>query len=498
MSRVGEEMEERLLNGSDIEQRRESLYLRKKIWSEVRKTWRIALPSTLFRVMSYGCIVVAQAFTGHSRGTGLAAFALLQGTFIRFIYGVMAGMSSATETLCGQAYGAKQYHMMGIYLQRSWIVDIFTATLFVPFIVFAGPILRLLGQDIEITNTVDEIYPWVIPYLYSIVFTMTMQMYLQAQMKNAIIGVLATLALVLDIAVTWWCVRVMEMGIHGALLGLNISSWSVVIADFVYVFGGWCPHTWTGFSTAAFVDLAPMLKLSISSGFMLCLEYWYMSILILMSGYTKDANIAISAFSICQYVYTWEMNICLGLLGAACVRVANELGKGDADAVRFSIKVVLVVSAVIGLICSALCLAFGGQISYLFSDSPQVSDAVADLSIVLSISILLNIIQPILSGVAIGAGMQSMVALVNLASYYAIGVPLGFLLIIMLQFGIKGLWSGLLAGVGVQTLILSYIIYKTDWENEVKKTNERMKTWTLTLPAGGSGATISTRDEERK
>ncbi|CAA7061461.1 unnamed protein product [Microthlaspi erraticum] len=495
MSRVVEEMEERLLNGSDVEQRRD---LRKKIWSELRKTWRIALPSTLFRVTSYGCIVVAQAFTGHSKGTGLAAFALLQGTFIRFIYGVMAGMSSATETLCGQAYGAKQYHMMGIYLQRSWIVDIFTATLFVPFIVFAGPILRLLGQDIEITNTVDEIYPWVIPYLYSIVFTMTMQMYLQAQMKNAIIGVLSTLALVLDIAVTWWCVSVMGMGIHGALLGLNISSWSVVVAEFVYVCGGWCPHTWTGFSTAAFVDLVPMLKLSISSGFMLCLEYWYMSILVLMSGYTKDANIAITAFSICQYVYTWEMNICLGLLGAACVRVANELGKGDADAVRFSIKVVLVVSAVIGVICAALCLAFASQVSYLFSDSPQVSDAVADLSIILSISILLNIIQPILSGVAIGAGMQSMVALVNLASYYAIGVPLGFLLTIMFQFGIKGLWSGLLAGVGLQTLILSYIIYKTDWENEVKKTNERMKTWTLTLPNRESGATISTRDEERK
>lgn len=28
------------------------------------------------------------------------------------------------------------------------------------------------------------------------------------------------------------------------------------------------------------------------------LEYWYMSILVLMAGYTKDANIAISAFSI--------------------------------------------------------------------------------------------------------------------------------------------------------------------------------------------------------
>uniref|UniRef100_M4E4D0 Protein DETOXIFICATION n=1 Tax=Brassica campestris TaxID=3711 RepID=M4E4D0_BRACM len=479
MSGGGGEMEERLLSGSEIEQRRESLYLRKKIWSEVKKMWRIALPSTLFRVMSFGCIVVAQAFIGHNSEMGLAAYALLQSTFIRFIYGVMAGMSSATETLCGQAYGAQQYHMMGIYLQRSWIVDTFTATLFVPFIVFAGPILRLLGQNIEITKTVDEIYLWVIPYLYSLVFTMTMQMYLQAQMKNAIIGVLSTIALVLDIVATWWFVRVMGMGIHGALLGLNLSSWSVVIAEFVYVFGGWCPHTWTGFSTAAFVDLIPMLKLSISSGFMICLEYWYMSIIVLMSGYTKDANIAISAFSI-------------------CVRVANELGKGDAEAVRFSIKVVLVVSAVIGVICSALCLAFGGQISYLFSDSHQVSKAVADLSIVLSISILLNIIQPILSGVAIGAGMQSMVAFVNLATYYAIGVPLGFILINIFHFGVKGLWSGMLAGVGIQTLILSYVIYKTDWEMEVKKTKERMKTWTLKLPSAESSSTISMRDEERK
>ncbi|CAN8300355.1 unnamed protein product [Cochlearia groenlandica] len=498
MSRCGGELEEKLLNnGTETEHKRERLYMRKKIWCEVKKMWSIGLPSTLYKVMSFGCILVAQAFIGHSSETGLAAYALIQSTFIRFIYGIMAGMSSATETLCGQAYGAQQYHMMGIYLQRSWIVDTFIATLFVPFIVFAGPILRLLGQNIDITKTVDEIYLWFIPYLYSIVFSMTMQMYLQAQMKNAIIGYLSTLALVLDIVFTWWCVTVMGMGLQGALLGLNISSWSVVIAEFVYVCGGWCPHTWTGFSMAAFLDLIPMLKLSISSGFMLCLEYWYMSIIVLMSGYTKDANIGISAFSICQYIYVWEMNICLGLLGAACVRVANELGKGDADAVRFSIKVILVVSAVIGVTCSALCLEFSGQISYLFSDSRQVSDAVVDLSIVLSVSILLNIVQPILSGVAIGAGMQSMVAIVNLASYYAIGVPFGIILICIFHFGVKGLWSGMLAGVGIQTLILSYVIYKTDWDLEVKKTNVRMKTWTMKLPSSET-STLVMNDEERK
>ncbi|KAG7629900.1 Multi antimicrobial extrusion protein [Arabidopsis suecica] len=478
-----EEMEERLLReGSDAEgqsNNRESIYLRTKVWSEVNKMWRIALPSSLFRMTSFGSIIVAQAFIGHSSELGLAAYALLQSTFIRFLYGLMGGMSSATETLCGQAYGAEQYHTMGIYLQRSWIVDMAVTTLFLPFIVLAGPILRLLGQNVEITKTVDEIYPWMIPYVYSLIFTMTIQMYLQAQMRNAIVGVLSTLSLALDLVVTWWCASVMGMGIGGALLGLNVGSWAMVLAEFVYIFGGWCPFTWTGFSIVAFVDLIPMLKLSISSGFMICLEYWYMSILVLMAGYTKDAKIAISAFSICQYIYTWELNICLGFLGAACVRVANELGKGDAHAVRFSIKVILTISTLMGVIFSALCLAFCGRISYLFSNSDEVSDAVNDLSVILAVSILLNSIQPILSGVAVGAGMQSIVAVVNLASYYAIGIPLGLILTYVFHLGVKGLWSGMLAGIAIQTIILCYIIYKTDWELEVKRTCERMKVWSL-------------------
>ncbi|KAL1211519.1 Protein DETOXIFICATION 24 [Cardamine amara subsp. amara] len=483
MSTQGE-MEERLLRvGSDAKDQsnnnRESLYLRKKVWSEVSKMWRIALPSSLFRMTSFGSIIVAQAFIGHSSELGLAAYALLQSIFVRFLYGLMGGMSSATETLCGQSYGAEQYHMMGIYLQRSWIVDMAVTTLFVPFIVLSGTILRLLGQNVEITKTVDEIYPWIIPFVYSIIFTMTMQMYLQAQMRNAIVGVLSILSLLLDLMVTWWCVNVMGMGIGGALLGLNVSSWALVLAECVYVFGGWCPFTWTGFSTTAFVDLIPMLKLSISSGLMICLEYWYMSILVLMAGYTKDANVTISAFSICQYIYTWELNICLGFLGAACVRVANELGKGDADAVRFSIKVILTVSTLMGVIFSALCLAFCGQISYLFSSSEEVSKVVTDSSVILAVSILLNSIQPILSGVAVGAGMQSQVAVVNLVSYYAVGIPLGLIFTYVFHLGVKGLWSGMLAGIAIQTMILCYIIYKTDWELEVKKTKERMKVWSL-------------------
>jgi peptidoglycan biosynthesis protein MviN/MurJ (putative lipid II flippase) len=80
------------------------------------------------------------------------------------------------------------------------------------------------------------------------------------------------------------------------------------------------------------------------------------------------------------------------------VRVSNELGKGNAKAAKFSIKVVLGVSICIGVIFFALCLAFGKQISYIFTSNEETAEEVSSLSTLLAFSILLNSVQPVLSG----------------------------------------------------------------------------------------------------
>ena len=179
------------------------------------------------------------------------------------------GMSSATETLCGQAFGAKQYHMMGIYLQRSWIVDLVVATILSPILIFATPLFKLLGQEDDIAIAAGNFSLWLLPILYSFVFSMTIQMYLQAQLKNMIIGWLSASSFVLHVLLSWIFVIKLNLGIPGAMGALIISSWSMIIGEFIYIFGGWCPQTWSGFSKAAFSDILPVVKLSISSGFML-------------------------------------------------------------------------------------------------------------------------------------------------------------------------------------------------------------------------------------
>ncbi|KAG6414486.1 hypothetical protein SASPL_127288 [Salvia splendens] len=97
------------------------------------------------------------SFVGHISAVDLAGYALVQTLSVRFVNGILIGMSSATETLCGQASGAKQYNMMGIYLQRSWIIDLITLLILLPVFIFGTQIFNLLGQDEAIAKSAGYI-----------------------------------------------------------------------------------------------------------------------------------------------------------------------------------------------------------------------------------------------------------------------------------------------------------------------------------------------------
>ena len=80
------------------------------------------------------------------------------------------------------------------------------------------------------------------------------------------------------------------------------------------------------------------------------------------------------------------------------VRVSNELGAGNPRAAAFSTVVTTSVSFLLAVFEAVVVMSWRNVISYVFTDSPIVAEAVADLSPFLAITIVLNGIQPVLSG----------------------------------------------------------------------------------------------------
>ncbi|KAG8087375.1 hypothetical protein GUJ93_ZPchr0010g9610 [Zizania palustris] len=376
-------------------------------------------------------------------------------------------MASALETLCGQAFGAKKYHMLGVYLQRSWLVLLMFAVLLTPTYVLTEQLLLLIGQPADLSALAGKMSLWLLPQHFSMAMLLPLTRFLQCQLKNWVTAVTAAVALALHVVITYLLVSYFQLGVAGALSAANVSWWIVVLGQLLYVVGGGCPLSWNGFSVEAFADFWDFIKLSSASGVMLCLENWYYRVLVLLTGYLKNVEIAVDALSICLTINGWEMMIPFGFLAATGVRVANELGAGSGKGARFAIVVSVTTSVVIGLVFWCLIMAYNDVIALLFSSSTAVLDAVHHLSVLLAFTVLLNSVQPVLSGVAVGSGWQALVAYVNVGSYYLVGVPIGVILGWPLHFGVGGIWSGLIGGTAVQTLILAYLTIRCDWDEEV-------------------------------
>ncbi|XP_062200146.1 protein DETOXIFICATION 27-like [Phragmites australis] len=456
------------------EERQPCCNLGRRVYEESKKLWVIVGPAIFTRTTSYSMNVIMQAFAGHLGDLELASVSFACTVLVGFNYGIMLGMASALETLCGQAFGAKTFHLMGVHMQRSWIVLFMCALLLLPLYFFAEDILLLTGQPPELSTMAGQVAIWFIPLHFSFAFLFPLQRFLQCQLKNFVVAVTSAAALCIHLFISWLFVSRFQFGLTGVALALSISWWVTALLLFAYVSCGGCPETWHGFSVEAFAGIWEFVKLSSASGVMLCLEHWYYRILIVLTGNLKDAAIAVDALSICMLINGCEMMIPLAFFTGTGVRVANELGAGNGSGARFAAIVSSTTSLLIGLFFFVLTIGIHDKIALVFTTSTAVLDAFDKLYLLLAFTVLLNSIQPVLSGVAVGSAWQSKVAYINIGCYYLVGLPMGILLEWIFNLGVLGIWGGMIGGTAIQTLILTVITVRCDWEKEAMIASTRM------------------------
>ncbi|KAG8654694.1 protein DETOXIFICATION 33 [Manihot esculenta] len=444
---------------------------------ESKRLWKLAGPAIFTAICQYSLGALTQTFAGLVGELELAAVSVENSVIAGLAFGVMLGMGSALETLCGQAYGAGQLRMLGIYMQRSWVILLTTACLLVPIYVWSPPILELIGQTTQISTAAGKFALWMLPQLFAYAMNFPIQKFLQSQRKVFVMAWISAVVLLLHAFFSWLLILKLGWGLTGAAITLNTSWWIIVIAQLLYIFITKSDGAWSGFSWLAFSDLWGFVKLSLASAVMLCLEFWYLMVLVVITGRLPNPLVPVDAISICMNIQGWNAMIAIGFNAAISVRVSNELGAGNARLAKYSVIVVSVTSIAIGVICMAVVFATRDYFPYLFTTSEAVAKETTRLSILLGITVLLNSLQPVLSGVAVGAGWQSLVAYINIGCYYIVGLPAGILLGFTFSFGVMGIWSGMAGGILLQTIILIIVTSITNWQKEAEEAESRVRKW---------------------
>ncbi|KAL5735149.1 hypothetical protein ACOSP7_033010 [Xanthoceras sorbifolium] len=445
------------------------------VGEEVKKQLWLAGPLISVSLLQFLLQMISVMFVGHLGELALSGASMATSFATVTGFSLLMGMASALDTLCGQSYGAKQYHMMGIHMQRAMFVLLLVSIPLAFIWANTKSLLILAHQDHQIAEEAGLYAQFMIPCLFAYGLLQCLVRFLQTQNIVFPMVLSSGITTLLHFLVCWFLVFKSGLGSRGAALANSISYWINVLLLALYVkFSSSCHKSWTGFSMEALHNIVNFIRLAIPSAVMVCLEMWSFEMMVLLSGLLPNPELQTSVLSISLNTAATVWMIPFGLSGAVSTRVSNELGAGHPVTARLAVCVVVVMAITEGLVVGSVLILIRNIWGYAYSNEIQVVKHVASMMPILALSNFLDGLQCVLSGTARGCGWQKIGAFVNLGSYYLVGIPSAIVLGFVLHIGGKGLWLGIICALVVQVSSLFIITIRTNWEQEAKKAMERV------------------------
>ncbi|PWA93927.1 MATE efflux family protein [Artemisia annua] len=338
------------------------------------------------------------------------------------------GMSSALETLCGQAYGAQQYKKFGNQIYTAILSLLIVCIPLAIFWKYTETILIFVGQSSSISHEAGKFITYLIPALFAYAVLQPLVRYFQ--MQSMLLPMLASsaVALCLHIPLCWALVYKTSLGNIGAAISIGVAMWSnAIFLLFYMVYSPSCAKTRSLISVEVFYGMRQFFSFAIPSAVMICLELWSYEFIVLLSGLLPNPELETSVLAI-------------------CTRVSNELGAGNPEGARVAVLAIMILTVAETVIVSTAVFASRRVFGYIFTNEKEVVNYVTKIAPFLCLNIVMDSLKGTLSGIARGVGWQRIGAYANLAAYYLFGIPVAILLGFYTSLRGEGLWIGILVG----------------------------------------------------
>ncbi|KAF8095087.1 hypothetical protein N665_0341s0014 [Sinapis alba] len=336
-------------------------------------------------------------------------------------------------------------------------------------------LLVYLGQDHAIAHEAGRYAAWLIPGLFSYAFLQPLTRYFQNQSMIKPLLITSTIVFCLHVPLCWLLVYKSGLGFLGGALAMCLSNWLyAILLGSIMFFSSSCSETRAPLSMEIFNGVGEFFRYALPSAAMVCLEWWSYELIILLSGLLPNPELETSVLSVCLQTISTIYAIPLAIAAAASTRISNELGAGNYKAAHIVVYAATSFAVMESLVVSMSLLLGRNVFGYVFSSDKATVDYVAKMAPLVSISIILDSLQGVLSGIARGCGWQHIGAYVNLGSFYLWGIPFAATLAFWVNLKGVGLWVGIQTGSVLQTFLLALVTGCTNWENQALEARKRM------------------------
>ena len=338
-------------------------------------------------------------------------------TGMSIIYGGM----SAFDTLGSQAYGARNYPLVGLLAQRCLaICTLLCIPISLSWWFLTGPALVLVGIEQDTADLAAQFARVNILCLWPTLAHNVLQRFLRSQ------GVVRPVTLVMGICsvgfapVAWWFVD--RFGFIGAPLANAVLNWFLLIFISVLVLcKGYHKQCWHGWSMGAFRSWGIILKLGTAGVMGNMGQWWSWEIAAGMAGNLGEVPLA--AHSVLQNVGFFMFPLTFGISTATTVRVGTLLGAGRGALAKTTSRAALSVAGGLCVVIVSLLLALRNTYPRLYSKDERVIAVASSLTYVYAFYQTLTSLNFCLGGILNGCGRQQISANIGIVAWYIVGLP---------------------------------------------------------------------------
>ncbi|XP_012078034.1 protein DETOXIFICATION 8 [Jatropha curcas] len=459
-----------------------------KTWivEELKKVSSMAAPMVVVSVSLSLLPTISLMMAGHLGKLPLSGVSVATSFTNATGFAVIFGFCGALDTLCGQAYGAGQYQKFGSY---TYCATISLVPICLPISIlwiFMDKLLILVGLNPEISRVACKYSIALIPALFGYAIVQSLLRYFQSQSLILPTLISSCAALSFYVPICWGLMFKWGFGYCGGAIAVGLAYWLNAILLTCYIrCSSSCEKTRILCWKDVFSSFSTIWRLAVPSTVMVCLEWWTFELLILLAGLLPNSKLETSVLSICLTTTALHYFLQYGIGAAASTRVSNELGSGNPLAARAVVGVVLSISLTEAVIVSIILFCMRCVFGYAYSNDKEVVEYVKKVTPLLSLSIVMDSLQAVLSGIARGCGRQQIGACINLGAYYFIGTPISVLLCFVAHLRGKGLWIGVVTGSTMQVALLALLTAATNWQKQARIAKDRIFKGQLQQTADG-------------
>ncbi|KAK4685500.1 multidrug resistance protein, MATE family, partial [Tremellales sp. Uapishka_1] len=224
----------------------------------------------------------------------------------------------------------------------------------------------------------------------------------------------------------------------------------------------------------AFSKLGTVTSLGLAGTIMLSSEWWAWEACALAASLLGPTSLAAQSVLLSTCSTFYQIPASLGI--ASAVRVGNLLGAGRGWEAKWASRASIVASAVCAILSSVVLILAKNQWGYLFNNDPEVVALVAAIMPYVSLFQIADATCATTGSILRSVGLHATGAMINLTSYYIIGLPFGIWLTFKPEFGLGliGIWLGLSVALIYGSVVSLILVWRTNWERAVERVRERL------------------------